>query len=79
LKEILALAKGKGRAEEPRERERGLRTDEPFDKRIISLRNYCTWVDGRQHFEVDAEVLKLTKRLLAVAEREKNEQQACSY
>jgi hypothetical protein len=79
LKEILAVAKGKRRAEEPRERERRLRTDEPFDRRIISLRNYCTWVDSRQHFEVDAEVLKLTKRLLAVAEREKNEQQACSY
>jgi hypothetical protein len=78
LKEILALAKGKERDEEPRERERGLRTDEPFDRRIISLRNYCKWVGSRQHFEVDAEVLELTKRLLAAVERQKNEQQACS-
>jgi hypothetical protein len=78
LKEILALAKGKERDEKPRERERGLRTDEPFDRRVISLRNYCTWVGSRQHFQVDAEVLELTKRLLAVIERQKNEQQACS-
>jgi hypothetical protein len=73
LKEILALEKGKKRDDEPYGPAYTLGSQEKDGKVVTTLKQYYRCIRRYQQFEVDSQVIDMTKRLFAMMEKRDRE------